>query len=188
MMQTAKPNAERGLTLLEVLVTVVIVSLLAVAGVPSWRAFVQNNQRVATTNALLADLNYARSEAIRRGARISLCSFAAAAPANDSDTWACAGNANWEQGWMVFVDDVYTAVGTRTTGSGQEAPIRVGDNLPTGQTLRGGVNSISFLPTGRVISAGDFRLCDERGTTSGRTISVASTGKVAFSEGTASCP
>lgn len=87
-------NQETGLTLIELLTTIAIVALLAVVAVPSFKGMTTNNRMVSAINELVADLQYARSEAIKRGRTITLCA------ANNRFN-NCASSSDWSNGWLV---------------------------------------------------------------------------------------
>ena len=76
-----------GFTLLELMVTLAVASILAVIALPSFRDLLRKNQVSSANNALLADLSYARSEAITRGNIVSIC------PSSDGATCTAAGQA-----------------------------------------------------------------------------------------------
>ncbi|HUN92264.1 MAG TPA: GspH/FimT family pseudopilin [Burkholderiaceae bacterium] len=63
----------RGLTLVELLVTMVIAAILLAYGVPSLQSFVASNQLATSANELVASLNLARSEAVRTSAPVGVC-------------------------------------------------------------------------------------------------------------------
>lgn len=87
----------RGFTLIELVVTVVLIGVIAAFGIPSFNSMVQNNRLASQTNELITALQYARSEAISRAQAISVCPT--------SDQTSCTGNTDdWEGGWIVFVD------------------------------------------------------------------------------------
>ncbi len=86
-----------GFTLIELMITLAIVGILLLVGLPSLKSTMQGNQLVAATNELLSALHVARSEAIKLNARVSIC-----ATAGDGTT-DCSGT-DWSQGWVVFVD------------------------------------------------------------------------------------
>jgi type IV fimbrial biogenesis protein FimT len=85
-----------GFTLIEMLVTVVILSIVLAVAVPSFYSMIQNNRSVTTTNNLIFGLKLARSEAIKRGVSVSVC------PTANSNFTAC--GTDWTQGWFVFVN------------------------------------------------------------------------------------
>src|SRR5262249_48196787 len=64
-------------------------------GVPSYRYVTNSNRLSAEVNALLGDLQLARSEAIKEGLSVTVC------PANTAAT-ACAGTVHWHHGWIVM--------------------------------------------------------------------------------------
>ncbi|RZA11663.1 MAG: type II secretion system protein GspH, partial [Lysobacteraceae bacterium] len=88
-----------GFTLVEMMVVLAVGAVLAAIAVPSWRSFVAGRQLQGLVGEFAASLRLARSEAIKRGARVTLC--------RSPDGQQCAPNASgrdWAQGWLVFVD------------------------------------------------------------------------------------
>jgi type IV fimbrial biogenesis protein FimT len=88
-------------TLLELLITVAIVSILALVAFPSLTSYSQDGAMVANANALLGSLKLARSEAITRGKRVSVCPSSNALSAT---TPSCEAS-DWKVGWVTWVDD-----------------------------------------------------------------------------------
>jgi type IV fimbrial biogenesis protein FimT len=87
--------AARGFTLIELAITVVVLSvLLALAG-PLFTGVVNNSRLTSNANEIVAALQIARSEALRRNARTSFC--------QSTNGTTCSNNASW-QGWLVFSD------------------------------------------------------------------------------------
>lgn len=88
-----------GFTLIELLITVAIAGIVASLAVPSFRVLLVKRSTQAAAMALVDDMRFARTEALRRSARMSVCSLAA------NSTSACSGAVgNWINGWLVFVD------------------------------------------------------------------------------------
>lgn len=79
----------RGFTLIELMVTIAVAAVLMMVAVPNFITFQRNAELTSTTNTLIAALNAARSEAMKRGA------FAMVVPKD---------GASWNSGWIVFVD------------------------------------------------------------------------------------
>ncbi len=97
---TGSTRHAAGFNLVELMVVILIISVLLGIGIPSFR-YVTNSNRVATqVNTLLGDMQFARSEAIKRGATVSVC----AANNPTAVAAACSGSNAWQQGWVVFVD------------------------------------------------------------------------------------
>lgn len=87
---------KRGFTLIEILITILVLVIVMTIAIPSFNAVIQNNVTISASNDMIIALNYARSEAIKRAANVSLC------PAADQ-TFSSCGN-DWNQGWIVFLN------------------------------------------------------------------------------------
>lgn len=61
----------KGFTLLELMVVVALIAVIAGFAVPQFGRLIDNNRVVSTANSVVGLLNYSRSEAIRRGSRIT---------------------------------------------------------------------------------------------------------------------
>jgi type IV fimbrial biogenesis protein FimT len=133
----------RGFTLLELMVTLTVAGVLLSVGVPSFFDVIRNSRAAANANELVTALSIARSEAIRRGARVSICRSANGA--------ACGGT--WQQGWIVFLDTAATDIAAPTVGD----VLRVWP-APSGNTTiataPANMEWVRFLPRGNVRTAG----------------------------------
>jgi type IV fimbrial biogenesis protein FimT len=85
-----------GITLLEMMVTLVIVAIVAAIGVPSYKYVTTVNRMASEVNGLLGDLQLARGEAIKEGQTVTVCS--------SSNGTSCSGSNLWKSGWIVFSD------------------------------------------------------------------------------------
>lgn len=72
-----QPASRAGFTLVELLVTVAVIGILAVVAVPSMTAVINANRVATAAGELTATMQIARSEAVRRNARVSVCGNAA---------------------------------------------------------------------------------------------------------------
>lgn len=82
-----------GFTLVELMVTISILAILLGIGVPSFRATIEGNRITTVANDMVAALQFARSEAVKRGANVTLCS--------SSDQRSCSGA--WANGWVARI-------------------------------------------------------------------------------------
>ena len=92
---------KRGFTLVELLVVLAVGAILLAITIPGYANFMNYNRLVAVTNDLVSSLQLARSEAFKRGTRVSVCT--SSTPMESVPV--CDEEANWQQGWLVFVDE-----------------------------------------------------------------------------------
>jgi type IV fimbrial biogenesis protein FimT len=159
-----------GVTLIELMVAVALAAILLTVALPSYQTVIENNSLSANLNRLVSSLNFARSEGVKRGKRVSLCK---------SDDGNDCGGAGYEAGWIVFVEEATSSDGVRQVGT--EDLIRVQDGLKAGYTLRGNnnfANFISFLPSGEATNMGRFVLCKDSDLKKSRAIFIIRTGRV----------
>lgn len=71
-MSAGKFSADAGFTLIELLVTIALVIVLATIAVPNFSALSERNRYVADYNQILSALHYARSEAVKARADITV--------------------------------------------------------------------------------------------------------------------
>ncbi len=161
-------RTQLGLTLIELLVAMALFAITVTVAVPNFMDFIRNNKVVSHTNELVGTLNMARSEAIKRRATVSLC--------GSTNGTAC-NSAEWERGWIVFVD----ANANATVDSGEEILI-VSRGLSAGITLRSisfaANTSVKYTSRGAIDSDGSFKVCDSRGALYAKAITVNLSGRV----------
>jgi type IV fimbrial biogenesis protein FimT len=95
----ARRHANRGITLVEILVVMGIVGILMAIGIPSYKYVTNANRISAEINGLLGDLQFARSEAIKEGRTVSVC-----VSTDQSSCSTASPDLNWHKGWIVFSD------------------------------------------------------------------------------------
>lgn len=132
----------KGFTLIEVIMTIVLIGILAAIAYPSYRAVIQNIRVSAITNDFMATLSYARSEALKRDQSISIC------PAADSSLTSCGASTDWANGWIVFVDP--DADGTIGSSSDR---LKTHDALNAGSLISTSIPYITYNRSG-FLSAG----------------------------------
>ena len=87
---TTSKSRQAGFTLIELMVTVAIAAVLMMVAVPSLSTYRRNAELTSITNTLVASINTARGEALKRGLS------AMVVPVNNGSVWTA--------GWTVFVD------------------------------------------------------------------------------------
>lgn len=159
---------QRGLTLVELMVTLAVGIILLAVALPMYRSITANNRVAGQTNALVSALQLARSEAVTRLAPVTVC-------ARSNDT-TCGTSANWSNGWLVFVD----ADDDGVLDAGEErvkifAPLRGNPTLQAGKSRA----AIRYQSGGDVVQDEDFELKQAHSTgNSTRCIRVNITGQV----------
>lgn len=123
-----------GFTLVELMVTIAVLAILLAIGIPAFASLIAANRLTSATNELVASLQTARTEAIRRNTRITVC------PAAPTAT-ACSGS--WRDGWIVFLDQ---------TPGNAPAPESADDILFRGGPLPTGIVAVAGAPLSSYVS------------------------------------
>jgi type IV fimbrial biogenesis protein FimT len=147
----------RGMTMIELLITVIVMAILMAIAVPSFRNASLGSQLSAAANNLLASVQLARSEAIKRNTAVTLCASA--------DGATCAAVGGWEQGWIIV--DATPSV------------LQYQQGLPDKYLISqaGGTVALSFQPIGVGATAASFIVCrDDPDGTQERVVTVSATG------------
>ncbi len=168
-----------GLTLVELLITLTIVSIVVGLAVPSFSALTKSNALTSQSNYFTSAIQLARSEAIKRNTRVIVCTRSGT---------SCGTTSDWEDGWIVFADDDRDSL----LDAGEE--IRVFDELPAGYTLRPNDTrrrGVSFNSAGTIdggLSRVSFALCDPSGDIDdARELVLNAAGRIRADEGVAVC-
>lgn len=175
-------SAHKGFTIVELMISVVVAAILLALASPSFVEFTKNRRIIAQANEFISTLSLARSEALKRVSRVTVC-------ASSSGT-SCTGS--WGEGYIVFNDDDNDG-----TVDGGEPILKVVSALAGSNTLDGSSDVaayVSYVASGHskltsgAFQSGNIALCDDRGATHGKAIAVNVTGRVRVeSDAPASC-
>jgi type IV fimbrial biogenesis protein FimT len=139
--------SNQGFTLVELCVVLAIMAILATFAAPSFVAWQTRDQVDARARALFSTLSLARAEAVRRGARVTLCRIDASRRCLAAGRSCDGGVTDWSCGWGLFVDRDGTSTLLR-----MQPPM-------TSISIAGTSTELSFTPPdGQVI--GGFRSFD----------------------------
>lgn len=158
----------RGFTLVELMVTLTIMSIFIGMAVPSFASFLQSNRGQAAQLDLLSSLSYARSEAVKRGVPVMLTATAPGTAGNEMGG-----------GWTVWVDANGNGV---PDGDGEV--LRVHGAFTGDLKVSSAATQMSFQPSGYSgyrdgngnLAAASFTVCDSRHNVTGGQLSVLPSG------------
>ena len=160
----------RGFTLVEIMMAIVILAILLGIAVPSFRDASLSSRLTGYANDIVASAQVARSEAIKRNARVRLCTSAAGT--------ACEADADWTDGWIVV------------TAGGEVLRRQASLDDAFSVTEGDGEVEISFPPTVVGVVPAAFTVC--RATPAGgqeRLVTISSSGAATVNRTeTGSCP
>jgi len=149
-------NYTRGLTMIELMVTLAAVAILVAVGLPQMQGISKGSRLTAAINTLSADLAYARSEAVTRNVTVRITSTS--------------GN-DWTDGWII---EALPAAGLPVT-------LRNGPAIKTNTLLNGSAATLTFISDGTQTAGGEvtFKACKYGdGTAHGRELRVIATGRI----------
>ncbi len=149
-----------GFTLIELIVTLAVLSVLLALGMPQFSSTTANSRLTSAINTLSGDLAFARTEAIKRGAPVTVT-----------------GSSNWAtSGWTVAIN---------VSGT-----LRISPALIAGSTISttpANTTAITFNPDGRSTASVVFKLCDDRTGNFGKQVTLNTTGQT-FLQAKQTCP
>jgi type IV fimbrial biogenesis protein FimT len=158
-------GAGAGWTLLELLVTLLVIGVLAGWGLPTFATVSRNAAQTSRVNLFIQAIYLARSEAIKRNGVVSLCPTANGAfcqPGND-----------WRSGWLVFVNDDRDSPAIRDPG---EELLQVYEPWDGGHILSNR-STLSFRAYGQVGVTATVAFCDDRGAAAAKAVIISQTGR-----------
>lgn len=154
---------QTGLSLLEALTTMSMVTIFASTAVPSLQSAMHKSEQSACLGETISMLSLGRQEAVTLQQQVAIC--------GSSDEATCNTN-NWEEGWVLFVDD-----GTGVGGvagdlelNGDEQRLRVSSSSCGTSSVRSrnfaDAGAIAFTPDGLATDRGTLVVCGRGGTES----------------------
>ena len=164
---------QKGFTLIELMVTLVVLGILLGLGVPSYVEWIRDSRMDNATRSLAGVLKQARSEAVSRQNVITVQS----GTNNNPGSWA--------DGAHIYTDA--QPAGNTDYAAATDVLVKNIDLNMEGVTIitNNDNNFISFTNTGRLNEAGivpplTVRLCDDRGDPDGTLISVNIVGRISI--------
>ena len=170
------PMYEQGMTMVELIITLAVLAILVALAAPSFTRFVNSNRVTTATNDLIASLNLARTEAIKRNGAVLMRSKN--------------GSANWAGGHRIGVDlngdgDVLDTV------SGQDELLRdIGGPHATVTitSASSALSQVSFNANGEVTTATTFTVDSTQAGVCDRKVKLSVAGSTALTVSKGTCP
>jgi len=163
----------RGFTIPEIMITLGVIAIVLSTAVPSMSNMIKDNRLATQLNRVVADIHFARSEAVKRDVRVILCRSASP----NAPTPVCGGTERvWDTGYIIFADD--GKYSNKVYNDGTDVLLRRGQPTLPGIKIRTNAtwnNNLEFNSNGTTNEdnyTAKMSLCDDRGTEQGRQIQV----------------
>lgn len=170
----SRQQRQSGFTLLEMLISMVVLAVFLGAAIPSFGNLLKNNRLEAEQMDLIAAIALARSEAAKRGVPVTLSALQPITAGNE-----------FSNGWVVWVDNN----GDGSYQAGTET-IRVHQALSSDLKISATTTEIAFLPSGfrryhdanGNVTQAALTVCDDRHNSTGAQITVLPSGSTNVNE------
>lgn len=154
-------NSYKGFTLIELMITVTLMSILLTIGLPSFQSVMASSRLTSSANAMISALQLARFEALKQQKNIIITK-----------------KTNWGDGWIVFAD-----INGDNVQDSTEKTIASFDAISSTIKIKAVstyTNRLYYNGSGRVNVGGSFLFCSPAtGTaTEFRKVIVAATGRI----------
>lgn len=165
-----KRRNARGFSTIELMLALGIVGVLLAFAIPSFDSFIANGRRAEVANDLLLGMKMARSEAEKRVMSVTVCA--------SSDQKTCNSDSKaFDSGWILFTDEDND--GEIDTG---DETLMFSNYTTTSHAVYANQRRFSFHPFGRAATNGSITICDNRGVSDSRVVTIANSGRARISD------
>lgn len=158
-------RSDQGFTLIELMVTVLILAILSTMALPSFQSFIANQRIKSTAFDIMAMITLTRSEAIKRNVLVT------ATPANN----------DWSKGW-----DITPSGGTAISQQSAQKGLVVQCFTAGSSTPAASCTAITYNSSGRINASNQSIQLSSSATPSVRCISIDLSGRPTSKKG--NCP
>jgi type IV fimbrial biogenesis protein FimT len=169
---------------MELVVVIAIVAIVLTLAVPGLARLISRSRMTTAVNTLVTNLQLARSEAVKRDSRVTLCPVVPR-----SSPSSCAGSTSWQTGYIVFSNPNNAATPAST---GQVIRhVQGSANAPISITTSAGRTTITYQADGTSGGANaTFTFCDASGRVPPQAVIVSNPGRprISSNDSSLSCP
>ncbi len=162
-------GAASGFSVIELIIVMAIACILLALGLPSFVNFTRDVRAGSMMSQLTADIQVARSEAVKRNTRILLCAR------NGNACTGAPAAAAWMNGWLVCYDRDSNGACDPSTAA-EPNPIKAQDAIAAPLAIAGPAVNLVMLPTGATSAGAVFSVTG--GTAISRTATIQASGSV----------
>ena len=166
-------SMSRGLSLLELIVTMAISTIIFSITIPVMAGLINQNRIATQVNHLRTSLELTRSTAIQENEHAVIC--------KSDDGERCTRQGEWNQGWIVFVDNDHDR-----RRSEDERLVQVQQPLPSTTQLKyrafGSRHYVAYRPIGMTLTNGTFTVCNPAVPDRAKALILTKTGRVRLSD------
>ncbi|MES9858231.1 MAG: GspH/FimT family pseudopilin [Sedimenticola sp.] len=167
-----KPHYLYGITLIELLIVMAILAILLASAGPSFSSMIGGTVITTTVNDMVGRLHLTRSEAVKRGIKVTLCP--------SSDNTSCLDTIEWHHGFIIFSNENGNGV---VDGEDQLLHSYRPSSSRVGIYSTSGRKKSTYKPNGSASGTNaTFAICDSSGETAPRYVIVSNTGRPRTSE------
>ncbi len=174
MNKNIKTLSANGFTFIELMIVMTMAAVMAAIALPNLSQFIANNRLKSQMYSMLESINIARNEAVKRKVKTVMC--------RTTNFTACGGSTRtWTTGWIVYAKGEtaipYNSATDTIVGIGNAA-----DDTVTVMSNGEGDNYLVYKPDGTLDEDGEvvYAICDDRGESDGKKISVALVGRASI--------
>jgi type IV fimbrial biogenesis protein FimT len=158
-------SATKGFTLLELLITILLIAVLSGLAIPSLAGTLARQRQSVEINALFHAVHQARKESIMRRKVVSIC------PSLDGET--CSPAKDWSRGWLMFENKDRDSPPAIDRGE----PVLVKHSVSEQIQINANRKGFTFRATFLRATNGTFVVCDPKGRITPKALVISYTGR-----------